>query len=571
MPYWPSIYQNSDYTFVEYLESTGTQYINTELKYLQDYNSTLTNIVDGYFTVSSGRACMGGYDSGGQLGQVNGNWSVETNTSSVSCLDRKIIKQIFDLVNNTDVLYYQDAAICQRSVGGAKSSAQIFGYTFFRANRGTSLYDSSSSRIYSIYMYTDDILKYHLVPAIRNKDNEPGMYDILSQRFFTNQGTGTFLYGSIRNHIPYEYSPLEWIQSNGQSYFSSGIAAQSPYRLREEVLYTQHTGASYQACGADGTLQLALYNDGYWGVGNGKSGTQAQLNTWYIAEINHETHQLIVDDVVVATRSQTSSALMGVFAHADGGYAEYCKKKWVQIYNGDTLIKDYRPVMRKSDGKIGMYDIISQEFITSASTTDFLPGPGVGTIEYDISGFHHDLTSLADKDLGMITSNNSVRYKKAAAFKEPFSLMRNESFYGDVKTISFWIYLPTAASSTYLAWFADARSHAAGGFGNSVLVTSCNVGREAVNVSTLKINDWNHIVLIYTNSALQSCYINNILATTNGSTNFTHDNSSFSINGRSISGSMQSRYNGIMSDFRIYGTALSANDVAELYNMGRLS
>lgn len=38
-------------------------------------------------------------------------------------------------------------------------------------------------------------LKLNLIPALRKSDSKPGMYDLVTDQFFTNQGTGEFGYG----------------------------------------------------------------------------------------------------------------------------------------------------------------------------------------------------------------------------------------------------------------------------------------------------------------------------------------------------------------------------------------
>ena len=58
------------------------------------------------------------------------------------------------------------------------------------------------SKIYNFKVYTDSIATtpiYEYIPAIRNADGEIGMYDIINDVFYTNAGTGTFLYETLLN------------------------------------------------------------------------------------------------------------------------------------------------------------------------------------------------------------------------------------------------------------------------------------------------------------------------------------------------------------------------------------
>lgn len=75
-------------------------------------------------------------------------------------------------------------------------------------------YSSGTNSIERLFTYRTDRYKFYgriwycritdindtpirdLVPCYRKSDNEVGMYDLISDTFFTNQGTGQFTYGS---------------------------------------------------------------------------------------------------------------------------------------------------------------------------------------------------------------------------------------------------------------------------------------------------------------------------------------------------------------------------------------
>lgn len=57
-------------------------------------------------------------------------------------------------------------------------------------------------KIYNFKVYTDSMATtpiYEYIPAIRNADGEIGIYDIINDVFYTNAGTGTFLYETLLN------------------------------------------------------------------------------------------------------------------------------------------------------------------------------------------------------------------------------------------------------------------------------------------------------------------------------------------------------------------------------------
>ena len=50
-------------------------------------------------------------------------------------------------------------------------------------------------KIYGVELFEDSVLVRKLIPAKRKSDNVLGMYDMVTEKFFTNAGTGTFTAG----------------------------------------------------------------------------------------------------------------------------------------------------------------------------------------------------------------------------------------------------------------------------------------------------------------------------------------------------------------------------------------
>ena len=56
-----------------------------------------------------------------------------------------------------------------------------------------------TARIYRCRFYEGEELIRDFIPCVRNSDNEIGMYDVVNDVFYTNQGTGSFTYGALPN------------------------------------------------------------------------------------------------------------------------------------------------------------------------------------------------------------------------------------------------------------------------------------------------------------------------------------------------------------------------------------
>ena len=63
----------------------------------------------------------------------------------------------------------------------------------YRNNYGTILNNSGIIMGQMQFSYDNEIL-FNGIPCYRKSDNKPGLYDTVTKEFYTNQGTGEFLY-----------------------------------------------------------------------------------------------------------------------------------------------------------------------------------------------------------------------------------------------------------------------------------------------------------------------------------------------------------------------------------------
>lgn len=50
------------------------------------------------------------------------------------------------------------------------------------------------TRLYWLEISKNDVSNYFLIPALRDSDSKPGVYDVVNNVFYTNRGTSEFLY-----------------------------------------------------------------------------------------------------------------------------------------------------------------------------------------------------------------------------------------------------------------------------------------------------------------------------------------------------------------------------------------
>ena len=181
------------YTELEYIESSGTQYINTGYVAVEDSQIQSVHVR----TANQGTAvCEWGSKS-------TPNIHCQSNLFAFGSLTDK---SITGFIPNSMCGYYT-AIINKNGLSDMFGTLHttFSGYTwdsgndpifiFARNNAGTAE-RHSKMRLYYWVAKENGIKKVEFFPAIRNSDNVVGLYESVSGTFFTNAGTGTFTGGA---------------------------------------------------------------------------------------------------------------------------------------------------------------------------------------------------------------------------------------------------------------------------------------------------------------------------------------------------------------------------------------
>lgn len=195
------------YTEVEWIESTGIQYINTEVR-ARNYTDGITYDFTGVITSHTEHAyLMGALDNGTRSGNVtistDGRLVMAcggNNNTLYYCYftDGEMLNihlEDVSAANLTAMACYTNDAEWSEGVGGGVAST-VPGNNIHFLKCNNSARTGASCRIYSFIM-TDastDIKIRELIPCI-NPNGEVGMYDLVSDEFYANAGTGAFTAG----------------------------------------------------------------------------------------------------------------------------------------------------------------------------------------------------------------------------------------------------------------------------------------------------------------------------------------------------------------------------------------
>ena len=184
----PSAYQE-----VEYLESTGVQYINTGLSPSGDLSFdckfyTYHDGAPGYGNIFGSRINSNVYEY--QLtAYQSGIVSVGTR-SPARFLTNRINVVSFD---GTNVIVN---GATKDFVGSKDMGNNNYPIILFGILQGGVVTQLESDRIYYCIFGNER----DFVPCYRKSDSKPGMYDLVTNTFFTNDGTGDFLVGADVNY-----------------------------------------------------------------------------------------------------------------------------------------------------------------------------------------------------------------------------------------------------------------------------------------------------------------------------------------------------------------------------------
>ena len=194
------------YTELQYIESTGTQYIDTGLKGTQDTKVVLDFQLSGYNDK--------GYILGSRTSQNTNAFIIGSNDAKFSGDDASFPFAQFDSVTPTNVQQVSkfdlNRHVYELSSGGFYIDGVLYitysNPTNFSTPENITLFGRYSAgnfaygifRAYGLKLYNGNNLVRDLIPA-RNSSGVVGMYDLADSNpetaFHTNAGTGTFTAG----------------------------------------------------------------------------------------------------------------------------------------------------------------------------------------------------------------------------------------------------------------------------------------------------------------------------------------------------------------------------------------
>ena len=180
----------TDNAEIEYLESTGTQYVDTGFKPNQNTEIQL----DVAFLGSVGSNIAGVRNSNSDATNRFGIITFSSASKIGAFFRDSAIQAIsFDANRHSYKLKKSGLELDGTSYGSANggSFSCTYNIALFGWNNGSDGIAATSSRVYACKIYDNGTLVRDFVPCI-NASGEVGLYDLVGKQFYGNAGTGVF-------------------------------------------------------------------------------------------------------------------------------------------------------------------------------------------------------------------------------------------------------------------------------------------------------------------------------------------------------------------------------------------
>lgn len=197
----------SGYTRLNYIESTGNQYINTGYYVGNKKTRIVAEIAKTNSLADNTSLFSASSPSDNQWFCIPYFYQNYLHSAAMYIGGYAIITAIpvtvntiidFDItvdVPNNNLSYDIECGSC-RTQGDVSGLVGVYNaplYLFCGA-KYTTIQNKTKAKFYSFIIYENDALVHNYIPALRDLDSKPGLYDVAAGEFKVNQGTGEFLY-----------------------------------------------------------------------------------------------------------------------------------------------------------------------------------------------------------------------------------------------------------------------------------------------------------------------------------------------------------------------------------------
>lgn len=371
------------YKQIKYIESTGTQYINTEYKLTSNNMRVVCEftIIDN----TSSMSLFGGQEAG--IFTIVPYCSGETCTFYVGTTNGTLGTKITANTKHTLEVIAKNGALTIIIDGTTKkgtyagSLSKNVPITIFANNKNGEAIELSKMQYSKFQLYDNEKLVRDYVSARELSTGKLGLWDKVGKKLYENAGTGTFgvAVGDDGIVLPAGYTRLKSIESTGTQYINTeyvpngNTEAKLTFQLinpdtRNQALFAVAGQFSFRWFGTQNCFRSNGAN-----IVNFPSDIDATAKHTVIKTATKTT---IDNTYTVTTTEGNVNNPLYLFAQNTGtgvsNYSEQYAEEFIISEIGTTILH-YIPCKSPS-GEVGMYDIINNKFRGNNGTGVFIAG-----------------------------------------------------------------------------------------------------------------------------------------------------------------------------------------------------
>lgn len=380
------------YTECEYIESTGTQWIDTDYAFKDDFIWEID-----FEGIESNKTLFGGRTSSVRtallyqlpekvvgitacpIAGMNGQQTPFrlANLSTGRHCVRMSVKANKASIWVDGVQKYNNTSFNGAYISGTTQA--VFADNFGNGD----IQEHTSSKVYQLKMWQGGEIIRDFIPAL-DRNGVACLYDKVTEEFFYNQGSGEFLY-KVKSNLPYQ-AQVQYIESTGVQYIDTKVYLTTALTNIEAKVEIGKSGTLF-ICGAGDISNTTAFSVAQSSTGElivdigdyynyrVKTGVVLYNTGEHIIKIKDKN--IYVDGTLCGISSGyingTANTPLYLFANRDSSVKYSFKMYYFKNYDGDTLIRDLIPVI-DNNGVACMYDKVSGEFFYNKGTGEFITG-----------------------------------------------------------------------------------------------------------------------------------------------------------------------------------------------------
>ena len=187
--------------------------------------------------------------------------------------------------------------------------------------------------------------------------------------------------GNVYKLLPEEYQQLEYIKSTGTQYINTDIFSTNA-KIQIKFKYNEINNKSQVLvnCRGDtsGWFGLNYKGDIIIGAGAHSCSFNNSFNDINYFEIEYKNNNITCTNEYgdIQQVSETPNTNFTLLA-AGNSFCSLADIYSSKIYSNNIVVRDYIPCYNKESGKVGLYDLVGNQFFSDAAGGNFEAGPEV--------------------------------------------------------------------------------------------------------------------------------------------------------------------------------------------------